>query len=288
MTEKKSPEEIKELLQQMRDWLNSQPHLPKDIDDKLLRRFLHSCYFDIEQAKSAAELFFTIRASAIDLLSNRDPHSPQMQKTLKIVNLAQLRISGNRNLWIWQLNDPGLDNYDYAQDAKVFLLSTDAWLLADEGQLEDSDIVVMDVKDISLKFLTKFNMSIAKKLSKYQQEAMPIRLKQIHVVNAPAFIDKIFGLLKPILRPEITQMMHFHSPKSDSLYQYLSKEDLPSDYGGTLASMDEQMTHVMDLLDSQRERLIGKLWVADKKIKSKDIPVTTSDVTPSFRALAID
>lgn len=72
-------------------------------------------------------------------------------------------------MFIWQLNDPGLENYDYAQDARLFFLTTDAWLLADDDRLEDGDIVIMDVKDISLKFLTKFNISIAKKISKYQE-----------------------------------------------------------------------------------------------------------------------
>ncbi|XP_063830099.1 alpha-tocopherol transfer protein-like isoform X2 [Ostrinia nubilalis] len=132
--------------------------------------------------------------------------SPQLQKALKIVNLAQLRMSGNRFLWVWQLNDPGLENFDYLQDARLFFLTTDAWLLNEEA-LEEEDIVIMDVKDISLRILTKFNLSIARTLSKYQQDAIPIRLKQVHVVNAPSFIDKVYGLVKPFLKQGMTDMM---------------------------------------------------------------------------------
>ncbi|XP_053611368.1 alpha-tocopherol transfer protein-like isoform X2 [Plodia interpunctella] len=289
MTEVKSPEETDKLVQQMRDWYDSQPHLPKDIDDKFLLRFLHSCYYDVEAATVAMDLFFSIRLSAIDLFSNRDPLSLAMQKTFKITNLAQLRISGNRKLWIWQLNDPGLDNYDYAQDAKLFLLSTDAWLLENDDFLEESDIVLMDVKDISLKFLTKFNMSIAKKMTRYQQEGMPIRLKEIHIVNAPSYIDKIFNLLKPVLKPEITQMVHFHTPKSETLYQYLSRAELPAELGGARGALRGHAAHVADMVARHRDRLNGKLWIPEKKSKSKSkLDPVSSDVAPSFRALAID
>ncbi|KAJ2949510.1 hypothetical protein O0L34_g15432 [Tuta absoluta] len=287
MGETKRPEEMKQLVQQMREWLNTQPHLPKDVDDRVLERFIHSCYFDLEKAQTAADLFFTIRGSAGELVTNRDPLSPAMQKALKIVKLGQIKISGNRQLWIWQLNDPGLDNYDYLQDAKVFFLSTDAWLLNNE-EFSEADVVLMDVKDISLKFITKFNVSVAKKMSKYQEDAMPIRLKQIHIVNAPPFIDKLYGLMKPFLKHEITEMIHFHGPKSDTLHQYLSKEDLPSDYGGTLPDMVEQNKRTTEIIMKFRDELNqDNLWRATK-IDKKGKKNGSSEAATSFRSLAID
>ncbi|KAL0870642.1 hypothetical protein ABMA27_005600 [Loxostege sticticalis] len=284
MAEKKSQEEIEKLMVQFREWINSQPHLPKDLEDRLLMRFLHSCYYDLEKAKSAAELFFSIRAASPDLLKDRDPSSPQMQKALKIVNLAQLRVAGKRNLWIWQLNDPGLENFDYLQDARLFFLTTDAWLLNEEV-LEEEDIVIMDVKDVTLKILAKFNLSIARTLSKYQQDAIPIRLKQVHVINAPSFIDKIFGLVKPFLKQGMTDMIHFHSPKSETLYKYLNKEDLPEDYGGSNGKMEDHMKEVMEVIMSKREFLTENLWKAEKKSKNK---ASKEAKETSFRSLDID
>uniref|UniRef100_A0A1E1WEX8 CRAL/TRIO N-terminal domain-containing protein n=1 Tax=Pectinophora gossypiella TaxID=13191 RepID=A0A1E1WEX8_PECGO len=90
MTDCKSPEDMKQLVTKMREWLNSQPHLPKDVDDRILERFVHSCYFNLEKAQTAADLFFTIRGASPELLSNRDPTSPAMVKALKIVLLFKL------------------------------------------------------------------------------------------------------------------------------------------------------------------------------------------------------
>ncbi|XP_013140574.1 PREDICTED: alpha-tocopherol transfer protein [Papilio polytes] len=278
-------EEPSKVIEHMRNWVNSQPHLPKDIEDWLLLRFAHSCYYDLEKAKVAADLFFTLRAESNNLLKDRDPQSTHMQKILSIINIAQLKLPGMKNIWIYQINDPGLDVYEYILDVKLFFTSTDAWLL-DNDDLEDSDTVIIDVKDISLKFLTKFNVSIARKLSKYQEEAIPIRLKQVHIVNAPPFIDKIYGLMKPFLKKELTEMIHFHPPNSESLYKHVTRDELPADYGGTFPKMEDLNKSVVQLMMKHRERLNENLWVAtDKKSKNKD---KVQIETASFRSLAID
>ncbi|KAJ8718538.1 hypothetical protein PYW08_002775 [Mythimna loreyi] len=273
-------EETQKKIDQIREWVATQSHLPKDLEDRILLRFLHSCYYDIDKTKHTIELFFKIRDNSPELINHRDPLSPAMQKALKISKMAQYTISGDRNVWFWQLNDPGLEQYDYVQDARMFFMSCDAWMLANNF-LAAEDIVVMDVKDITLKFITKFNLSVARKLSKYQEEAMPIRLKQIHVLNAPSFIDKLFGLMKPLLRQEVTEMIHFHPPKSETLYNFISKEDLPQDYGGSQPSLEELNKKVVDIIMEQRETYLNEnFWKTEKKGKK------TKEAT--FRSLDID
>lgn len=39
------------------------------------------------------------------------------------------------------------------------------------------------------------------------QMALPIRLKQVHVINAPSSIDKIFAIMKPFLKKELTELV---------------------------------------------------------------------------------
>lgn len=68
---------------------------------------------------------------------------------------------------IWQLNDPGLDNYDYFQDAKIHMLNIDSWLLEDR-MLEDTFMVLLDLKDVSFKYLTKLRLSVVKTLCAMQ------------------------------------------------------------------------------------------------------------------------
>lgn len=277
-----NPEHVK-CFEELKEWINRQPHLPKDLDDNLILRFAHSCYYDLDKAKTAVEMFFTIRGTCTDLVTNRDPQSAQMQKILKIINVGQVSMAGNRCLWLYQINDPGLDNYDYISDAKLFFLTTDSRFI-EADDLPEEDIVIIDAKDLTLKFLTKLNLSAARRLSKYQENAMPIRLKQVHVVNAPSIIDKIYAVLKPFIAKQITELIYFHPPNSETLYQYISKEDLPADYGGSKPPMSELNKNINALIFRNREKLIDEnLWKNQAKNKNG-----ASTEIGSFRTLAID
>lgn len=285
MNDKKDVTDTKKLIEEFKQWATKQKDFPKEIEDRIYLRFLHSCYYDLEKAKNALELFISLRNDSPELLCNRDPQSPDIQKTLRIVNLTQYKISGNRNLWIWQLNDPGLDNYDYLTDAKVFVLASDVWLLHNDF-LEEGDVIIMDIKDISLKFLTKFNVSIAKKITKYQEEAMPIRLEQIHIVNCPPFIDMLYGLIKPFMK-KTSSLLNFHSPNSNTLYNFLSKEELPADFGGTQPKMEDFMKIEVERFMNNRDRLMDdNLWRVNKKQATDKSDFSTAVGT--FRTLAID
>lgn len=103
-------------------------------------------------------------------------------------NVGYLKLPGKRNIWLYQINDPGLDVYDYLLDVKLFYASTDAWLLEND-YLEESDVVIMDLKDISLKFLTKCNMSVARKLAKYQQVSKGFQLIHLFQHSNLIFIN---------------------------------------------------------------------------------------------------
>lgn len=41
------------------------------------------------------------------------------------------------------------------------------------------------------------------------QEAIPIRLKQVHVINAPAYIGKLFAICKPFLKAEVAKLVWY-------------------------------------------------------------------------------
>lgn len=83
-------------------------------------------------------------------------------------NLGRIKASGNRLIWLSQINDPGLRNFDHLQLMRLMLVVMDAWIL-DEENLADADLIVMDAKDISLRMLTKMNLSVARKMAKYQE-----------------------------------------------------------------------------------------------------------------------
>ena len=55
-------------------------------------------------------------------------------------------------------------------------------------------------------------------------------------------------LAKPFIKKELYDVIHFHTPKSDTLFNFISKDDLPKEYGGKLDSIemlyDEWLTKI--------------------------------------------
>ncbi|KAH1006029.1 hypothetical protein HUJ04_006911 [Dendroctonus ponderosae] len=62
----------------IKTWLSKQNHLPQNISEVLLNRFLHTCNYSIEQTKNLIELFYTLRSQAPEIFSDRDPASPEI------------------------------------------------------------------------------------------------------------------------------------------------------------------------------------------------------------------
>lgn len=271
--------EIQKQLTLFSEWVRNQPQFP-EIPDKLLHRFLHSCYYDLDNAKSALELFVSIRNETPELFTNRDPLSPSIQETMKIVKMAVYETTDKKHIWIWQVNDPGFDRFETLHDSRLFLLTADTWFLTD--RLADDDIVIVDVKDFNYKFITKYNSILGKTISKYQGGAMPMRLKQIHVINTPLIVDKIYSLFKPLLKSDVKEKIHFHTPNSNTLFDYVHKDDLPKDLGGIRDSLDIYTKKMKEMMLTKRDVLArDDLW-------RKNTAKPEADNAKSFRNLGID
>ena len=74
-------------------------------------------------------------------------------------------------------------------------------------------------------------------MSECLQGGLPTRIKQVHLVNCPPFIDKITSIFKPFLKEKIASRVVIHMEGYEQLYNYIPKENLPLEYGGTAGSM---------------------------------------------------
>lgn len=70
-------------------------------------------------------------------------------------------------------------------------------------------IYIADATGISLGHLTCINLMLAKKFTDYIQNALPVRLKAIHVINMSPVAELIYNIFKPFIKVELIDLVRF-------------------------------------------------------------------------------
>uniref|UniRef100_A0A8W7PVQ4 CRAL-TRIO domain-containing protein n=1 Tax=Anopheles coluzzii TaxID=1518534 RepID=A0A8W7PVQ4_ANOCL len=108
-------------------------------------------------------------------------------------------------------------------------------------------IMLMDMHGMHVGHMTKMNMAAVKKHMFYVQDALPIRLKQLHFINVVPFMNWLMSLVRPLLHKEVEEMINMHVGLG-KLHEDIPIECLPNEVGGTAGSVQE-------LHDSFKEKL---------------------------------
>lgn len=58
------------------------------------------------------------------------------------------------------------------------------------------------------------------------------KLKGVHFMNAPYFMDRLLSMIRPYLKKELMEMVHTHQVGAESLEKLISKKALPKEEGG--------------------------------------------------------
>ncbi|KAJ1528056.1 hypothetical protein ONE63_007975 [Megalurothrips usitatus] len=290
MGQKPSDKEIESEVDAMRQWLSKQPHLPADtISDGLLRRFLHSCDHSVERAKAVLELNCTLRSQAPEFFSRRDPLQDEVQAAFDVVDVLPLpvRTPEDYQVFLYRLSDPDPDKLVYNDYVKMLLLVADARIVS-EDDIPAGDVPVFDLQGVSLRHLARVVLPSLRKYMQYFQEAHPVKLKHIHIINVPPTMDKVMTLIRPLTRREVSSMIHYHPPGDTSFYDFVPKELMPKDYGGDQPSCAELKEMWRKKVIAHRDFFLEEsTWKADDS-KRVGGPKSNFGVEGSFRSLSID
>lgn len=145
--------------------------------------------------------------------------------------------------------------YDSVYVIKAALMMFDAnYTIYDSGNgFVEGEIFVLDVDGYSFKQFLDLSKNVKTFLfyTKFLQEGPPVKLVCNHVVNTSTVLDGVFALCKPILSKRVSELLHFHRTGS-GLLNFIDKEVLPVDYGGTEKSMDELYSNWLKVVKTKR------------------------------------
>lgn len=271
----------------IREWLVKEDYLPQDFDDMMIKKFLHSCYGSLEQTKKCIERFSISRSNLAEVFTDRDPTSKNLQTAFSITSLTTY-MAGNNELLIHQLDDPDLEKFDFYDLIKTFLIQADYWL-EKVPIFPDGHICLLDIQHYNLKIIPKSNIFFFNKFITFLLEAMPVRLKEIHVFNCPVYYERLYCLVKTVLPQNIRDIIRFY-PNVKSLHKSIDKKYLPIELGGEASSMKEQQVKWVKEIQADRKMFLDdNLWRAIIKRKPKNVDIDSDEnLNGSFRILNID
>lgn len=278
-------------LEHIKEWLTKQPHLPDSWDDERIMTFLRGCKFSLEKTKRKLDMYFTMRTACPEFFSNRDVTRPELQHIAQLAHIPPLPglTPDGKRIIVMRGKDKDIETPPLADVAKLVLMIGDVRLAAEETGVA-GDVYILDASVASASHFSKVSPSLAKKFLVCVQEAYPVKLKEVHVVNVSPLVDTIVQFVKPFIKEKIRNRIHLHS-SFESLHQMIPKDILPEEYGGTAGKIQEFHDAWMKKLEEY-----GPWFKAQEDLKADESkrpgkPTNYDDlfgIDGSFRQLAID
>jgi hypothetical protein len=275
----------------IREWLEMQPHLPKDIDDQRLKTFLRGCKFSLEKVKRKLDMYYTMRNAIPEFFADRDVLRPELSAILNYIQLAILPglTPAGRRVTIFRGDEKSMPTPNVSDTMKLTFMLGDIRLVEEQLGV-GGDVIIFDASVATPAHFAKYTPAWVKKFLICTQEAYPVKLKEIHIINVSPLVDTIVNFVKPLLKEKIRQRIFFHADL-ESLYKYVPKSMLPSEYKG-----DGESIKIIN--EEWRKKLIeyGPWFKAQENSKANEAlrpgsPKTSDDLfgmDGTFRKLTID
>ncbi|XP_055594964.1 alpha-tocopherol transfer protein-like isoform X2 [Uranotaenia lowii] len=232
---RETPEIKAQAVEELREMLKAQDELVVPSDNEAwLVRFLRPCKFYPKSAYELIQRYYQFKVKHADMYMDLSPSRETnifKQNILAVFpNRDQL---GRRILLIelgkrWKHKEVTLDEV-----FKGCVLFLEAAMLEPETQVHGA-VVIFDMDGLSLQQAWQFTPPFAMRIVDWLQDAMPLRIKGIEIVNQPKIFNMVFALFKPFLRDKLRGRIVFHGTDRESLYKHISQECLPPCYGGTV------------------------------------------------------
>ncbi|KAK7603385.1 hypothetical protein V9T40_003384 [Parthenolecanium corni] len=99
-------------------------------------------------------------------------------------------------------------------------------------------VIIMDFGGLSYSQAVAFTPAFSQRLLTFIQDAMPLRLKAVHIIFQPMVFKIVWSLFSRIIREKLRKRIHFHNSNVSSLHKHIDKSCLPEKYGGTSGKID--------------------------------------------------
>ncbi|XP_039277743.1 alpha-tocopherol transfer protein-like [Nilaparvata lugens] len=276
----------------LKEWIQTQPHLPDCLNDKELEAVLVMNKNSIERTKKSIDTYWSARNRCPEFYTDRDPCLPeirQSEEAVKYFPLPELTPEGYR-VDVFYVSDLDSKHFDVKSTMKRVLAIAD--IRRKEETYCSGDYIIYDCQHFTISHLSKFTPTLASKALFCTQEAVSTRMKGIFLINSNKYVESVVNIFKPLMKEKIANRIHIFSGDHTELYKFIPQDILPNEYGGKAGSRDELSKAWLKRIESEREWLIKEgSMAADESKRPADSLVKDSamfGVVGNFKKLSFD
>ncbi|XP_055845277.1 alpha-tocopherol transfer protein-like [Episyrphus balteatus] len=220
-------------INELRSWIEEQPHLISRKDDQFLLTFLRRCNFNLDESKKRIEAFLTCKTNYPDLYKDRAVD----ETALDILKCGLVTIPPNSlpdngpRLLITQVSKFDPKKHSLRDVMKVRFMLFEILTFEDDITSISGLELVFDLQDCSLKQALGLNPALLRKTYIYQDECIPLNIKHFHIINMKKELQGVVNLARSMISTGTGFDIVIHEKESD-LYKYIPQESMPVEYGG--------------------------------------------------------
>ncbi|XP_049887074.1 alpha-tocopherol transfer protein-like [Pectinophora gossypiella] len=279
-------------ISKLRQWLDTQPHLPADLITELeLILTYHCCERSAEVSKQVLDLHFTLKTLFTSFFKDRAVDATVLNAANTVLALPlDMRTAEGYAAFYARLLDTDVKKFIFSDSLRMVLMLLDLW------HLEDGTwpglVIVIDLDGLTLGHLARLELLAVQQFLYYLQEAMLVKLKSVHFLNAPPFMDKLMMILRPFMKKKLMDMINIHQVGATTIEKFVPREAMPKDIGGEFKTFQQAKDDIITRLKLNADffAIENKKRVTEslRPGKPKTITDIFGGIEGSFKKLDID
>lgn len=250
------PETRVHFLDELREKIKARADLGVDTANIDLIRFLRARKFNVDLAFELVVKHYEAKRNNPEVFSNFSPSAEKSTFESGFNVAFPMRDQMGRKIFAFRPGNWNPSERDLINNLRANLIAMEVLIQDEETQI-NGVVVIGDFREFGMAQARAMNPLIFKKYGHLLLNCYPVRIKGIHVLDQPKIFSVIFAIVSQFMKEKLRERVKLHGGNILGLHEYIKKELLPSDYGGTGPPTDVTVW-VRDIMNSEED--LEHLW----------------------------